>query len=93
MRGYLIFALISSIILVLGICNQKACGQSNIYDVLKINKTKDFVFKKDGIAKNWSKTKWVSLPQIKGQKAKGYFTRVKVLYSSTGIYFEIITSN
>jgi hypothetical protein len=68
-------------------CVLKAQGQSKASATFKVEKTKDFDFRSDRIARNWSKTKWVRLIQIKGEKTKGYYTKVKVLYSKTGIYF------
>jgi hypothetical protein len=67
--------------------------------MLKAKKTKDIILQKNGISHNRSKAKWVKLTQIKGEKTEGYYTEVKVLYSTKGIYFlfecgdKFLTSN
>lgn len=56
--------------------------------VLKVKKTEDFTLTGKGTAENWSTAEWVDLPQR--NKVTGYTglkTRIKVLYSNTGIYF------
>ncbi|HKJ67069.1 MAG TPA: carbohydrate-binding family 9-like protein [bacterium] len=51
-----------------------------------VNKTTDFELTGDGGAPNWDETSWVPIPQRRttGLTAE---TRVKTLYSDTGIYF------
>ncbi len=64
-----------------------------------VEKTTDFSFKNDRIEENWANAKWVSLTQIRGENKMGYYTRVKALYSVTGVYFlfecgdKVLTSN
>lgn len=54
-------------------------------DVISIKRTADFPLSGDGSHANWEKTDWLELP---GRDASaGYATRVKTLYSSTGMYF------
>jgi hypothetical protein len=53
---------------------------------INIKGTRDFTFDGDRIADNWLETEWIRLSQIKGAKSKGYYTKIKVLHSSTGIY-------
>ena len=78
---------------------QKSLGQSNLDPEFLVEKTADFSFKNDGIDENWAKAKWVSLTQIRGEEKKEYYTRVKALYSVTGVYFlfecgdKVLTSN
>jgi hypothetical protein len=63
---------------------------------LKIKYTGDFDFSGDGSASAWEGTEWTTLPHRVG--AKTYQTRIKLLYSATGIYGlfycedEVITS-
>lgn len=51
-----------------------------------IVKSEDFEVTGDGSADSWSKTEWISIPP-RENNANNYTTRVKVLYSTTGIYF------
>lgn len=53
---------------------------------ITIKKSKDFKVTGDGQSENWSKTEWINLNQ-QGPDKSAYSTRVKVLYSETGIYF------
>lgn len=55
-------------------------------DVIEINKTSDFDITGDGSAENWSGTEWVQLNQLNNHEIITYSTRVKVLYSDTGLY-------
>jgi Carbohydrate family 9 binding domain-like len=52
--------------------------------VLKVKQTADFKISGEGRHENWNKTEWVTLPQRSGDTPLN--TRVKVLYSPTGIY-------
>ena len=51
-----------------------------------IKKCQDFKITGDGRSENWNNTGWVSLVQ-QGPNTVEYQTKVKVLYSETGIYF------
>jgi len=51
-----------------------------------IKKCQDFKITGDGSDKAWNATEWVNLMQ-QGSERKGIDTRVKVLYSGTGLYF------
>jgi hypothetical protein len=51
-----------------------------------IKKCKDFIVTGDGSAATWNGTEWISLSH-QGTGSIVYETKVKVLYSSTGIYF------
>lgn len=53
---------------------------------LQIQKTEDFTPDGRGSAANWAKTQWVDLP-IQETSGVRYATKVKLLYSGTGIYF------
>ena len=53
---------------------------------LLIKKSQDFKVTGDGSADAWKNTGWVTLEQ-QGPEYAPYTTRVKVLYSGTGIYF------
>lgn len=52
---------------------------------LHVHSTPDFEISGDGISDPWKNADWVSLPSRNENKA-GYHTRVKLLYSSKGIY-------
>jgi hypothetical protein len=53
--------------------------------VLKISRTADFEISGDGSAEHWKDVSWIDLPQRR-KPAVNYTTRVKLLYSDTGIY-------
>jgi hypothetical protein len=53
---------------------------------LTIKKSGDFNVTGDGTAENWKKTEWVNVA-MQGTGPSLYPTKVKVLYSETGIYF------
>ena len=56
--------------------------------VITIKKTDDFTINGEGSADSWSKTEWVELTQrTNHENRSGLATKVKVLYSDTGIYF------
>jgi hypothetical protein len=56
------------------------------YDSLLIRKCNDFNLTGDGHSSEWNKTEWLTLVQP-GTIDQSYETKVKVLYSSTGVYF------
>jgi len=51
-----------------------------------VKKTTDFKVTGNGSAPEWERTDWINLPQRR-VKPETYETKVKVLYSKTGIYF------
>jgi hypothetical protein len=51
-----------------------------------VKKCNDFNVTGDGTASEWKSTEWLTVAQ-KGNGQDGYSTKVKVLYSATGIYF------
>lgn len=53
---------------------------------LQVQKTEDFTPDGRGSADNWKTTSWIDLP-IQETSGVRYATKVKVLYSGTGIYF------
>ncbi|MDD4870148.1 MAG: carbohydrate-binding family 9-like protein [Kiritimatiellae bacterium] len=75
---------------VLSVC--LICGEtrgsenSDIKPVLTITKVDDFEITGNGSSSVWEKTNWQSLARIWEGKST-YPTKVKVLYSNTGIYF------
>src|SRR6185503_12245893 len=52
---------------------------------ISVNKTTDFTVSGKGDAGEWNKTKWVTLAGRSGN-LKDYETKVKLLYSDSGIY-------
>ena len=55
-----------------------------IRDTLKVRYTTDFEIKGDGSASNWNKADWLQLPKSSGNIS--YETKIKMLYSDSGIY-------
>lgn len=53
--------------------------------ILLVNKTSHFNVTGDGSAKEWSAAKWLVLPQ-RINKGKAIETRMKILYSDSGLY-------
>lgn len=53
---------------------------------LLVKKTAEFAIVGDGKNPNWSRTEWVSIPQRK-TFGDSFETRVKMLYSESGLYF------
>jgi len=51
-----------------------------------VRKTADFKVDGAGSATHWSQTKWIYLPVLEGT-GDAYATKLKVLYSATGLYF------
>ncbi len=51
-----------------------------------IKKTNDFAVTGDGSGENWSKAQWIDLT-FRGKTDLNLKTRVKILYSGTGIYY------
>ena len=47
--------------------------------------SKDFTITGDGSAVNWNNTEWLNLP-LRGNKEVAYKTKIKMLYSDSGIY-------
>ncbi len=55
-------------------------------ETLVIKKCEDFRITGDGSSPEWGNSKWIDL-QKQGKVISPYYTKVKVLYSATGIYF------
>ena len=62
-----------------------ALGESPAEKVLRVRPTEDFEVNGRGDRAAWEKTDWVQLKQ-RTTEGRGYETRVKVLYSKTGLY-------
>jgi hypothetical protein len=60
-------------------------GQLPDSTILTVNKTADFEITGDGRAPNWNNEKWLSLPK-RNSGGVNYQTRMKILYSDSGIY-------
>ncbi len=54
--------------------------------VAQINRCADFEVTGEGLDASWSQASWIQIPQ-RTEKPNTYKTRVKALYSETGIYF------
>ena len=86
------YRLISSLILILSAFPASASALLSIPDsTLTIKKTTDFEVNGEGTAAQWSAADWFNLTVQKGpgqpEPGKEFPTRVKVLYSATGVYF------
>lgn len=55
--------------------------------IMKIKKSSDFIITGDGSAENWNSTEWLKIPQRASSSDDFLSTKVKALYSETGIYF------
>lgn len=64
----------------------KIQAQNNDTATIVVKKSTDFEVTGDGSISAWEHTEWINLPQ-REQKSETYETKVKVLYSETGIYF------
>ena len=60
--------------------------EKTVSDIIKIRRSHDFEISGEGRADNWNNTDWIILPQRKGA-INSRSTRVKLLYSETGIYY------
>ncbi|MGF1586492.1 MAG: carbohydrate-binding family 9-like protein [Bacteroidales bacterium] len=54
---------------------------------MTIMKSPDFEITGNGQASEWNNTKWEVIPQRNNNESVNYSTRVRILYSETGIYF------
>ncbi len=78
----IIIRTVLSIVLFAFILNPLICQM----DSLIIKHSEDFEVTGLGDAEHWGKTTWVNIPQ-RGKDQISYNTKVKILYSATGIYF------
>jgi hypothetical protein len=60
-------------------------GQEADSTLWHVSRTADFEFSGDGLSPNWQNQPWVELPE-RGQRGVEYQTRMKLLYSDSGIY-------
>jgi hypothetical protein len=61
-------------------------AQSDDSTSVRVQKTADFKVDGEGTAVHWSKATWISLLVLEGM-GDAYTTKVKLLYSATGLYF------
>jgi hypothetical protein len=66
--------------------NSELFGNYQDPSILLIKKCSDFKITGDGVAENWSKTDWIMIP-MRTKSDTPLTTKVKILYSDTGIYF------
>jgi len=66
--------------------NGKLLAITNKPDSVLINKCQDFKITGTGSSDSWNNVSWINLVPSE-QNITGYQTKVKVLYSGTGIYF------
>jgi hypothetical protein len=74
--------LISGIFIIISLLPAAAAGP----ELVTIKKCNDFRVTGDGSSESWKSTEWINL-QGYGKGRTDYETKVKVLYSLTGIYF------
>lgn len=72
--------------LMLAVPHMAASQDGGSSALLVIQHTEDFEVTGDGRADNWEDTDWIELPQRRPPEDRGE-TRLKLLYSDTGIYF------
>jgi len=68
------------------VLSNKSLAIGNEPDSITINKCQDFEITGIGDSDFWKSAGWINLVQ-QGQNSSAYQTKVKVLYSETGIYF------
>ena len=85
MFNHLLFALFLAVLFP-KVSNFTLFSESQDSEIMKIKKSTDFTVKGDGSNENWSKTDWLEIPQRRFS-GDTLTTKVKVLYSNTGIYF------
>ncbi len=68
------------------ICGNGISAQDKGEGIVTVKKTEDFQITGTGSSGNWKNTGWINIPQRR-QRPETYETKVKVLYSETGIYF------
>jgi len=69
----------------LAIISLGVCAQASDTTIWNVKKTADFGVTGDGSASNWNSTQWLNLPQRNFGNVS-YQTRMKILYSDSGIY-------
>lgn len=84
--NYLLLLLISCLIPGFVKANPEVKDDNKTADSAIIKKCSDFKVTGDGSSGQWSNTEWIYLSTQEGTISK-YITRVKVLYSETGLYF------
>ena len=85
--GYYVRLLVCSFLLfsIIAVCS-KVAAINSAPDSMVIKRCQDFKITGDGRSQNWQSAEWVTLAQ-QGENFPKNVTRVKVLYSGTGIYF------
>ena len=81
-KYYLRFTGIAAALLMILQCGLFSQGSAEVL----IKKTDDFTVSGDGSSGNWNKTHWIDLT-FRGKTDLNLKTRVKILYSGTGIYY------
>jgi hypothetical protein len=66
--------------------NSELPAANDDHDSVTIKKCHDFKITGDGLSDSWKKTGWINLV-LQDPNSRSYETKVKVLYSGTGIYF------
>jgi len=72
-------------LIAVGGCSSWSTEQETASPVLRVKKTEDFVVSGKGDAAAWKKTEWEPL-NLRSTGGHKYATRVKILYSTTGLY-------
>jgi hypothetical protein len=68
-----------------GVFGQKAAREEALRKVLRVPRTEDFTVNGKGDASAWEKAAWEPL-NLRSAKGHPYKTRIKMLYSQTGLY-------
>jgi Carbohydrate family 9 binding domain-like len=85
-KNILTYFIVFCLILVVKNANNRILASDMDHDSVIIKKCQDFKITGDGLSDSWKSTEWINLVQ-QDQNNTAYQTKVKVLYSETGIYF------
>jgi hypothetical protein len=77
---------IFSLVVILMNQNFRINGAVNEHDSVLVRRSKDFSVTGDGKSVEWQNTRWIKLRQQSSENP-AYETKVKILYSATGMYF------
>jgi hypothetical protein len=86
MRYRYLFFLLSALVPFIALSGMGQYADFNAADSVIIKKCPDFQVTGNGSTVEWSRTEWINLTPQEGMVSQ-YSTRVKTLYSETGMYF------
>ena len=77
--------IIAAMVILISLTPTITRGQKPDSTLLRVEKTEDFEFAGTGSDPNWNKAAWLPLPG-RNENETGYETKMKILYSDSGIY-------